>query len=87
MLSEQEIRVTIRLFAAPRVFLGRSEMELSLPSGAKLADLINRLSADYPGLAKYLPYSKLAINHTLSTPETPLHNGDEVALLPPVGGG
>ena len=82
-----EITVTVRLFAAPREFLGKSVIELSLPEGARLSDLIDRLSAEYPGLSKYLPYSKLAVNHAIAPHETILKDGDEVALLPPVGGG
>lgn len=87
MTSNQVITVTVRLFAAPREFLGKNEIEVSLPSGAKLADLIEMLSANYPGLGKYLPYSKLAVNHVLSTKQAILNDHDEVALLPPVGGG
>lgn len=87
MTPNQEITVTVRLFAAPREFTGKSEIEVSLPIGAKLTDLIEMLSAEYPGLGKYLPYSKLAVNHALATPEAMLSDHDEVALLPPVGGG
>lgn len=87
MPYEERITVTVRLFAAPREFFGKSEIEVSLPRGAKLADLIELLSAEYPGLGKYLPYSKLAVNHVLSTPQMILTDRDKVALLPPVGGG
>ncbi len=82
-----EIIVTVRLFAAPREFTGKSEIQVTLPTGARLSELIKRLSADYPGLGRYLPYSKLAVNHAISTPEAILNDSDEVALLPPVGGG
>ncbi len=85
--AKSEIAVTVRLFAAPREFLGQNEIELSLPRGAKLADLTEMLSANYPGLGKYLPYSKLAVNHILSAPNTVLHDCDKIALLPPIGGG
>ena len=87
MTSENKIKVTVRLFAAPREFLGKSEIEVTLATGAALSELIKRLSAEYPGLAKYLPYSKLAVNHVLASPEITLNDHDEVALLPPVGGG
>jgi len=87
MPYEERITVTVHLFAAPREFLGKSEIEVSLPRCAKLADLIELLNADYPGLGKYLSYSKLAVNHTLSTPQMTLNDRDKVALLPPVGGG
>ena len=87
MTSDEMIVVTVRLFAAPREFTGKSVIELPLPRGAMLSDLIDRLRADYPGLRKYLPYSKLAVNHAIAPNETILNHGDEVALLPPVGGG
>ena len=30
---------------------------------------------------------RIAVNHDLAQPDTPLHPGDEVALFPPVTGG
>ena len=85
--AKSEITVTVHLFSAPRKFTGKSEIEVSLPKGAKLSELIEHLSEEYPGLSKYLPYSKLAVNHAISTAEAILSNGDTVAFLPPVGGG
>ena len=85
--AKSEITVTVHLFSAPREFTGKSEIEVSLPTGARLSELIEHLSEEYPGLSKYLPYSKLAVNHAISTAELILNNGDTVALLPPVGGG
>lgn len=87
MSPKGRITVSVRLFAAPREFLGKSEINVSLPCEATLTDLITCLSTEYPKLAKYLPYSKLAINHKLSAAQAPLHDGDTIALLPPVGGG
>jgi len=30
---------------------------------------------------------RVAVNHDIAGPETPIHSGDEVALFPPVTGG
>jgi molybdopterin converting factor subunit 1 len=60
---------------------------LELPEPATVRDLLAQLqsrgTADQP-LWKSLA---VAVNRDYATPETPLHDGDEVALLPPVSGG
>ena len=40
-----------------------------------------------PGLARFQKSVAVAVNHEYSEPEALLHEGDEVALLPPVSGG
>ncbi|MBI4498216.1 MAG: MoaD/ThiS family protein [Chloroflexi bacterium] len=46
-----------------------------------------RLTAEYPSLARYGPHLMLAVNAEYVRPDHPLHDGDEVALIPPVSGG
>lgn len=55
-----------------------------LPEGAQLRDLIDRLEAAAPRLRGRVRY---AVNQRYATPETRLHPGDEVAVIPPVSGG
>jgi molybdopterin converting factor subunit 1 len=82
-----EIRVKVRFFAAPREALGFGETEMPLPAGATVADLIERLKAQYPVLSSYTRFLNVAVNRAYVGMQTPLHDGDEVACLPPVGGG
>jgi MoaE-MoaD fusion protein len=59
--------------------------ELSLP--ATVGDLWRSLREQYPALAPYDGAIAIAVNQTFASSSTPLSEGDEVALLPPVSGG
>jgi molybdopterin synthase catalytic subunit len=74
--------VRVRLFAALRERAGARELELDLPDGARVADALERLAS----LAAGLPVV-MAVNRVYAAPETVLHAGDELALVPPVSGG
>jgi MoaD family protein len=81
------MEVKVKFFAAPREALGKSELEVMLPEGATVTDLIEHLKATYPILRAYTRFLSVAVNKAYVGWETELHDGDEVACLPPVGGG
>ncbi len=75
-------------FATALDAVGGAETEVELPDGNTIADLIERLSAAYPGLESLWPRLAIAVDGEVAGDRTaPLHNGAEVALLPPVSGG
>ena len=78
------IRVKVLLFAQLRDLCGRGDMNVELPEGARASDLPSHLGVDFP---KGLPPLTYAVNFEQAEAATFLHNGDEVALLPPVSGG
>lgn len=78
--------VTVLLFASYADKLGRSQLQLELPSGGKVGDVVRLVSA-LPG-GSFLPSSPLvAVNLDYANAATALAHGDEVALIPPVAGG
>jgi molybdopterin synthase sulfur carrier subunit len=81
------MRLTIRLFASHREALGLSTLQTELPDGITAADAFARLVADHPALAASARSVAFAVNREHVSPETTLHDGDELALLPPVAGG
>ena len=81
------ICVKVRFFAAPREALGISELVLRLAEGATVTDLIAYLVERYPLLRAYTHFMNVAVNRTYVSMQTRLQDGDEVACLPPVGGG
>ena len=85
--ANQQISIKVRFFAAPREALGKGEMEVTLPAGSTAADLIEHLKQEYPVLRAYTRFLSVAVNKAYVGWETELHDGDEVACLPPVGGG
>jgi molybdopterin synthase catalytic subunit len=56
-------------------------------SPATVADLWQTLRERYPALVAYDGAIAIAVNQAFASLSTPLHEGDEVALLPPVSGG
>jgi molybdopterin converting factor subunit 1 len=81
------MHVTVRLFAALREAVGRGELRLELPDGARLEDAWQRLAAEHPGLAARRPSLAAALNRQYAAFDAVLNEGDEVAFIPPVSGG
>ncbi len=63
------------------------EIAAELSSPATVADLWRSLREQHPGLAAYDGAIAIAVNQSFASLSTPLAEGDEVALLPPVSGG
>src|SRR5438270_4106973 len=76
------MEVRVRLFAALRERAGASEIALELPDGARVGDALERLA----GVTDGVP-AVMAVNREYASREAVLHEGDEVALIPPVSGG
>lgn len=81
------MRVKVRLFGAPREAFGRREIEQQLPSGSTVQDLMDLLMEDYPALRSHSGMIRMAVNRKYVSLEAQLREGDEVAFIPPVGGG
>ena len=81
------VRVRCRLFARYAEVVGREEVVLELPPDAVVADAVAALRASVPG-GQLLPARPLvAVNLQQVLPGDRLHDGDELALLPPLAGG
>lgn len=81
------IRVKVRFFAAPRQALDTDQIELQVPDGTTVGELLDLLKREYPVLEAYVRFVSVAVNRAYVGMGTELQEGDEVACLPPVGGG
>lgn len=81
------MRIRLLLFALYRDLVDQNEVEVELPAGATVSDLVRALRARGGGWARLPEEPVAAVNREYATPETALADGDEVALLPPVAGG
>ena len=81
------IRVKVLFFSLLRDVTGSSELERELPEGACLEDLLEEIEAEWPRLRHWRPSLLLAVDHTYVRADAPLHDGAEIALMPPVQGG
>jgi MoaE-MoaD fusion protein len=81
------VHVRVRLFAMQRELAGTRGVELALPDGATIEDAWAALVDRFPNLAPGRAALRFARNGGYAPPETPLGDGDEVAMIPPVSGG
>lgn len=81
------ISVTVKLFAAYQEAYGTSELTLRLPAGAPVSVVRDRLLSERQELEQWRSLTRFGINLQFAPPETPLKEGDEVVLIPPVSGG
>lgn len=81
------MRVRVRLFAAFREAAGRGDTSVDLVEGTTVSDLLGLLVAEFPRLRGLAPVSAAAVNQEYVSTSTVLHDGDEVAFIPPVSGG
>jgi molybdopterin synthase catalytic subunit len=81
------MKVTVRLFAGLKEWVGRQEITVNLPEGATVSDLAEHLGREYPRLKPILPGLAFAVNEEYRSRDYVLHDNDEVALIPPISGG
>jgi molybdopterin converting factor small subunit len=67
--------------------LGQEELTWEVPAGTTVEELLGLLTGRYPILRTYTRFLTVAVNRAYVGMQTVLHDGDEVACLPPVGGG
>ncbi|MBV8425566.1 MAG: MoaD/ThiS family protein [Candidatus Eremiobacteraeota bacterium] len=79
--------IKVIAFARVRELLGFSEREFGVTDVPTVGALRARLEGDAPELVRLRASTRIARNGRLVDDAATLHEGDEVALLPPVGGG
>ena len=77
--------VRVRLFAALRELAGASEVEATGRTAGELADALSAVHGER--FAKIAAVSSFVVNGERAARSTPVAEGDEVAILPPVSGG
>ena len=81
------MRVTIRLFARLRDLAGSGELVRDVADPATVHTVWRTLVMEMPALSDYERTMSVAVNADYSRMSSPVHDGDEVAFLPPVSGG
>lgn len=81
------MRVRVLFFGVLKDLTGRSSEDLTVPEQATAADVIEHYQERLAGLRGMAHSIAISINQEYSAIDSPLHAGDEIALLPPVSGG
>lgn len=74
-------------FARLREALGFGERDLEVGAGATLDDVWSAVTAGWSDAAAIRPSTRFARNGSVADGAVAVADGDEIALLPPVGGG
>jgi molybdopterin converting factor subunit 1 len=81
------MRVTVRLFARLRDVAGAAELARDVAPGATIGTVWSGLTDEFPELIEYNRSISSAVNADYARMDHVVHEGDEVAFLPPVSGG
>jgi molybdopterin converting factor subunit 1 len=80
------VLITVRLFAGLRERAGSDHVDVELPDGASVDDLLAAMAGTPVGELRPRQ-CVVAVNREYARPDAVLAAGDEVALVPPVSGG
>jgi molybdopterin converting factor small subunit len=81
------VQVRVRLGPGLADVAGTARLAVDLGEGATVAELVERLGAEHPGIRPGLTGALPLIAGTHAAPERRLAGGEEVALLLPAAGG
>lgn len=81
------MKVTVKLFAHLRSIAGTDQLRVELDEGATVAELLQHMSKTIDSPALTDNSTSAMIGHKNAERETILKEGDEVLLLPIIGGG
>ena len=81
------MRIRVLFFGMLKDLAGSEVDTVALPEAASVADLLQHYETRFPKLRQYAPSLAISVNQEFAARTSPLRDGDEVGLLPPVSGG
>lgn len=81
------MEVHVRLFAVLREAAGASEVSVELEDDSDVPTLLEQIQLQHPALADRCDGTVVAINEEYAESDARVHEGDDIALIPPVSGG
>ena len=87
VLRFTKVQVKLLFFASLKDIVGSRQLHLDVAAGATVADVLTSLEANYPRIKQYRPVVLTAVNEEYADQQTAIHEGDEIAIFPPVSGG
>ena len=74
-------------FASAQGLANLKSERMRLGEGSSVKDMASEVIRLHPDLKSIEPTIRYAVNFEIAGQDAPLHDGDEVAILPPVAGG
>ncbi|MBZ5495524.1 MAG: molybdopterin converting factor subunit 1 [Acidobacteriia bacterium] len=79
--------IRVLFFATLADVTGLREAEVDATACTDVASIYARFAREFPRLEAQRPSVLCAVNSEFARPDSPVHDGDEVAFFPPVSGG
>jgi molybdopterin synthase sulfur carrier subunit len=79
------MKITVLLFAKSREIVGEDQIDYQMNEGDTVSHLIKKLQSQFPDFAA-LNFI-IAVNTEYVEKDYQLHDGDQVAIIPPISGG
>jgi molybdopterin converting factor subunit 1 len=79
--------IRVLFFASLADIVGTREVHLNASDFTDVNSVYNRFAEDFPLLEARRSSALFALNSEFAHPNSPIHDGDEVAFFPPVSGG
>jgi molybdopterin synthase catalytic subunit/molybdopterin converting factor small subunit len=87
LLTGTQMKIRVLFFGVLKDLFGRSLESIDLADGMCVRDVIFYYARKAPVFEAMMPSLAISVNQEYSGGDRPLHEGDEVGLLPPVSGG
>jgi molybdopterin converting factor subunit 1 len=81
------MKVKVLFFGPMRDCTNIANKEYEVHESFTLANMIGFLYAEFPDAKDVLDVCSFVVNQEFTEETKPLHDGDEIAILPPVSGG
>lgn len=81
------MKIRLLFFSILRDIAGADELMMELPNGACVSDLLDEAFTRWPKLKDWDASLLIAVDQTYAKRDAALHDGAEVAIMPPVQGG
>ena len=85
--SLENMQVKVLFFGLTHDLTGFAQEQLDLPEGETLDGLWRRYEVRFPSLSSVAHSLLVSVNEEIAPRSRDLHDGDEVAFMPPVSGG
>jgi MoaE-MoaD fusion protein len=86
-MEDRRMKISLRFFALMRERIGTGEREVDFPGGSHVGDVVAWAEEQFAEIAPLFRSSMVMRNQEYADPTDALHDGDEIAFIPPVSGG
>jgi molybdopterin synthase catalytic subunit len=86
-MTTNQLSVSVLFFGAARDAVSDDRMVVTCDVGCTAGEAFQKILSEHPALRRFGKSLLLAVNQQYADPKRELHQGDELAIFPPVSGG